>query len=183
METNHTQPASIRRCEAVLRDLANSIGVSEQTSTKDSSTKDEPQAMVLQKLFASLSSSKVPVRCKVCSDEGTEANSRAYISSNPLQITLCSNRLRGKDYGEVLAHEATHAFDFINKKCDFSTCEGLAYSEVRAARNAECLDSWSWRRRSCIERSATAATANLFPRQAKECVAQVLEAALADNSP
>ena len=39
---------------------------------------------------------------------------------------------------EALTHELVHAVDHAHDRCKFATCEGLAFSEVRAARDAEC---------------------------------------------
>mmetsp|Transcript_18797 Transcript_18797/g.34834 ORF Transcript_18797/g.34834 Transcript_18797/m.34834 type:complete len:128 (-) Transcript_18797:385-768(-) len=43
---------------------------------------------------------------------------------------------------EVLRHELVHAFDHCVKRRDLASCDGLACSEVRAAREAECRDNF-----------------------------------------
>lgn len=112
-----------------------------------------------------------------------QANTRAYITSES-EIVLCTNKLSSrKQIIEALTHEAVHSFDFANKRCDFSTCEGLAYTEIRAAAHAECSGYYpfEWFRSNCIKRVATNATSNMFPKNAaKECVAAMFEKAIAE---
>ena len=61
---------------------------------------------------------------------------------------------------EALTHELIHGYDYKLKRCDFSTCNGLAYSEVRAAREAECKNAYpfDFLNRWCIRRYAADAT-------------------------
>ena len=86
---------------------------------------------------------------------------------------------------ESLTHEAIHAYDYTNNKCDFHTCEGLAYTEVRAAREAECSGPYmfEWFRELCIKANASNATENMFPSGARKCVNSVYAAAVTDYSP
>ena len=124
------------------------------------------------------------VQCKACV-EPDEKNARAYIT-NDSEVILCNNRLKTKEkIEEALNHEAVHAYDFTNNRCDFNTCEGVAYSEIRAARNAECSGYYpfEWLRNSCIKATATNATGNIFPRAASKCVKSVFKAAVVDISP
>ena len=68
-------------------------------------------------------------------------------------------------------------------RLDLRSCENLAYSEVRAARDAECKDAWL-AGRYCIPNKAFMATSNLFPPdEARECLARVYDDAMADRSP
>lgn len=134
-------------------------------------------------LIHSLHEANVHIQCRRCSDQGTEGAARAYLADNPLRVVLCANRLQQKELPEALAHEATHAYDYLNKRVNFSTCEGLAYSEVRAARNAECSRSWKMFHKSCVRREAVRSTSNIYPDNAKLCVDQVLEKAYNDYCP
>lgn len=69
-----------------------------------------------------------------------EIKAQAYLETNPLQIIFCSNKIELKRdvYEQILKHELIHAYDYIFNRCDFKTCNGLAYSEIRAARDGEC---------------------------------------------
>ena len=71
--------------------------------------------------------------CKNCSDDGIEGSAKAYImDSQPNKIVLCANR--NKTYNEFYTsfiHEAIHSYDMNVKKLNLSTCDGLAYSEIR----------------------------------------------------
>jgi Peptidase M76 family len=100
-------------------------------------------------------------------------------------------QLREREIEEAIVHELTHAYDYINGRCDFSTCEGLAYSEVRAAREAECSELsgkyflFDWQKKQCVRDHAIRSTANLFPKtgEAQVCVDRVLDRALKDDAP
>lgn len=177
--TRHV-PESVARCETFLLDLMHSIEGKIETNAENA---DKTQSMnsTLQRLYSSLRSQNIPVECRICEKEGVERSARAFISS-PIRIVLCANRLSAQDYAEAFTHEATHAFDFVNGSCDFSNCDGLAYSEVRAARNAECASS-VFLKNYCIKSSATKATANLFPKEASDCVARAFEEAVKDYRP
>jgi hypothetical protein len=139
----------------------------------------------LKKLVSSEMNLKVS--CRECVKNGVEGNSRAFLFFPPFQIVLCTNRLQTKDIEEVIIHEAIHAFDFYNNRCDFKTCEGLAYTEVRAAREAECgsgIYPFKWMKDECVKYHATKSTANLFPKkQAAMCVDAVFLQAMADLTP
>ena len=74
--------------------------------------------------------------CRPCGNSKGEGNARAFIVDNPVNIVLCTNRLTVDDLEEVLVHEMTHAYDYKFGHYDLTTCEGLAASEVRAAREA-----------------------------------------------
>jgi hypothetical protein len=125
------------------------------------------------------------IMCRVC-DTPEERNARAYITSEA-EIVLCANRLRNKaDIQKSLTHEAVHAYDFSNNRCDFSTSDGTAYSEVRAARDAECagFHLCDWFRNRCIKSNAINATANMYGRSAAtKSVEAVFAAAVADIHP
>lgn len=59
----------------------------------------------------------------------------------------------------------------------------LAYSEVRAAREAECFSSTRFFKAVCVKDRATIATKNMFPSKGQECVRQVFEDAMKDHTP
>lgn len=186
-------PKSVAKCESFLLDLMRSIqGSMQQDGPANSDNHRSRQLQELQKsdpdgilhrLYSALQYKNVPVECRICQNDGVEGTARAFISAPPLRITLCANRLTNKEYTEALTHEATHAYDYVNGSCDFYTCEGLAYSEVRAARNGECATSWPMFKEGCIKRNAVKATSNLFPKDAPDCVARIFEQAMADARP
>lgn len=126
------------------------------------------------------------IRCKTCSDIGIEGTARAFITENPKEIILCNNRLPNRsDVTEVLIHESIHVYDYVNKICDFNTCDGIAYTEIRASRDAECSKyfPFQWMKYNCIKQTATSSTSNLFGKQANQCVMNVFEQAIQDHSP
>lgn len=129
--------------------------------------------------------SNIPVVCRSC-PAGEVDKACAYITDEP-EIVLCHNRLRSrKKLGEALMHESVHAYDFSNQMCDFGTCEGLAYSEVRAAREGDCTGFYpfEWLRRECVMQKAISSTASLHPRvEAERCVKAVYDTAVADLRP
>jgi hypothetical protein len=129
--------------------------------------------------------SDAAVFCRNCTAP-EEVGARAYITDLG-DIVLCSNKLRTKQHiKEALLHEGTHAFDFTNSRCDFGTCEGLAHSEVRAAREAECSGYYpfQWLRDRCIKEVAVNSTANMFGKaKAVACVDKVFTEAMADTAP
>ncbi len=141
----------------------------------------------LSKLISS-ESMNLKISCRPCSSEGVEGNARGFLKSPPFEIVLCTNRLHPYEIKEILTHEAVHAYDFHNKRCDFDTCKGLAFTEVRAAREGECKSRFyypfQWMRDDCVQKHATRSTANLFPRRdAVRCVADVFQEAMADKQP
>ena len=141
----------------------------------------------VKQLLESILPSKLEIVCRPCATDGLEGNARAVLlDSTPLQVVLCTNRLFEKDVEEAIIHELIHAFDYTKNRCDFSTCKGIAFSEVRAAREAECSGKYyplQWFKTNCVRNHATRSTANVFPEQAKQCVDEVLHSALQDKAP
>ena len=123
--------------------------------------------------------------CRKCKDTGAEGKSRALLLNSPLEIVLCTNRLTKDHYQEAITHELIHAFDFTTRRYDFSTCEGLARSEVRAAREAECAKEIHFFgiKNRCIQRKATKSTETLHPTNGEGCVRKVLFQAMRDLAP
>lgn len=160
--------------------------------------KEEPK---IKNYLKVLNSTPIDVLCKVCST-AAEENARAYLASDPLSIVLCSNRLRTKQaIEEALTHELVHAVDYVLERYDFSTCKGLAFSEVRAARDAECNRRFyfDFSKKRCIRQTAVDSTKvcrtvlvdviisdllqNLFPYDGADCVNKVFEDAMKDMFP
>ena len=67
---------------------------------------------------------------------------------------------------------------------DLRQCHSLAYSEVRAAREAECDSSLTnFTKGICVKDKAGVATGNMFPDGGRGCVCDVFEVAMADLAP
>ena len=91
---------------------------------------------------------------------------------------------------ESLVHELIHVYDHLVAHRDLRDCQQLAYSEIRAAREAECSEYFrgekflcSWFRQWCVKTTAIKATSSLFPNEATKCVNQVFDKAYYDTSP
>ena len=111
---------------------------------------------------------------------------RAYVRGPiPLSIILCSNRLSSQsEISEVLIHELTHVYDVFIRNMDLRQCHSLAYSEVRAARDAECHNSLTtFTRNICSKDKASVATKNMFPEEGRRCVCDVFDDAITDMAP
>ena len=67
---------------------------------------------------------------------------------------------------------------------DLRDCQQLAYSEIRAAREAECSHSLtSFTANICVKDKATVATKNMFVEDGRKCVCDVFETAMGDLGP
>ena len=67
---------------------------------------------------------------------------------------------------------------------DLRDCKQLAYSEVRAAREAECSNKMtSFTANFCAKDTATRATRNMFPERGRQCVCDVFDMAMKDLTP
>lgn len=127
------------------------------------------------------------IECRPCANSGPESGARAFVMGpTPLSIVLCSNRLSfetSEEMEQVLVHELMHVYDVRVNQLDLRACENLAYSEVRAAREAECAQAWL-AGRYCIKFKALSATSNLFPPdQARACIERVMKHAMQDSAP
>jgi hypothetical protein len=83
----------------------------------------------------------IELKCRRCETSGPEAGARAFLMGpQPLSIVLCHNRIDSDraEVEEILTHELVHLYDVQTLQLDLSDCETVAYSEVRAAREAEC---------------------------------------------
>jgi len=184
-----------------------SSSISSTTTTTAATSQHHTPSLL--KLSSSSSSSRIndfliatlpTIKCRPCSSTTVaEAGARAFIqrtsSSNNdrnkegLEIILCSNRLKKNEIEEALLHELVHYYDYYNNsQTDFSSCEGLAYSEVRAAREAECKGYYlypfeNWAKKKCVSYYASRSTCNMFPKNGSSCVDKVIDKAMKDLSP
>ena len=77
-----------------------------------------------------------------------------------------------------------HRIDVHSRQMDLRDCKSLAYSEVRAAREAECSNSLtSFTGNICAKDKATVATRNMFPEEGRKCVCDVFDRAIKDYAP
>jgi hypothetical protein len=140
-----------------------------------------------EKVKEELQGTNLLISCRPCLNEGVEGKARAFLEINPTKITLCTNRIqiRKAFIEDLLSHELVHAYDYLKGRCDFQTCLGLAYSEVRAAREGECRGFFLTEsfRVACIRNHAIKSTSNLFPNGSKQCVDEILPKALTDLKP
>ena len=174
-----TQLQSSSEGERVLlpTQLATSATTTEMVSTNSNKQQQQQQQ---EKQLDSLR-----IECRPCSSEGPEGGARAFVMGpDPLSVVLCSNRVSSRDeVEEVLVHELVHVYDVRVQRLDLRLCENLAYSEIRAATQAECANAWL-APSMCIRNNAVAATSNLFPTaQAKTCVQRVFPHASRDTAP
>jgi hypothetical protein len=133
--------------------------------------------------FEKLDKINIKISCIDCSTRGVKA--RGFLEVNPTAIKICADRIHPKEVKMLVDHELVHAYDYSLGRCDFSTGKGLAYSEVRAAREAEC-SGWflhEYFRADCIKDHATRSTLNLFPQGAAGFVEEVYESAILDLEP
>ncbi len=129
----------------------------------------------------------IELKCRKCASTGPEAGARAFLMGpQPLSVIVCHNRVNSEpaEVEEILTHELVHLYDVQTLQLDLQQCENLAYSEVRAAKAAECRDSWHPHLQSyCVRQKAICATNNLFPVEGRSCIQKVFEHAFADNRP
>ena len=113
----------------------------------------------------------MPILCTDCPKGGAVGAARAFFAETGADrttscITVCANRLRtAADVREALTHELVHAYDWHQRGAQsLASCEGLACSEVRAHREAECAKyaclpiGASFATNACVKRKATSAT-------------------------
>lgn len=145
---------------------------------------------------------KLKISCIDCSKRGIKA--RGFLEVDPMAIKICADRIQPTEVQMLVNHELVHAYDYSLGRCDFSTGQGLAYSEVRAAREAEC-SGWflhDYFRMRCIKDHATRSTEKIFSSStttsgsspgtgvppsammsAASCVDEVYESAMKDLEP
>jgi hypothetical protein len=85
----------------------------------------------------------------------------------------------------VLPRENNNIYpDAHSRKMNLRDCKQLAYSEVRAAREAECSNKMtSFTANICAKDTATRATRNMFPEIGRQCVCDVFDMAMKDLTP
>jgi hypothetical protein len=115
-----------------------------------------------------------------------KGGARAFLMGpTPLSVVVCHNRVRSHpdELSEILTHELVHLYDVQSSMLDLQQCENLAYSEIRAAKAAECSNSWKQLQSYCVKQKAICATNNLFPSEGRKCVQKVFSKAFSDNQP
>jgi hypothetical protein len=128
----------------------------------------------------------IELKCRKCASSGPEGGARAFLMGpQPLSVVVCHNRIQSDqtEVEEILTHELVHLYDVQTLQLDLQQCENLAYSEVRAAKAAECRDSWKQLQSYCVKQKAICATNNLFPLEGRKCIHTVFDKAFADNRP
>jgi inner membrane protease ATP23 len=94
-------------------------------------------------------------------------------------ITILHDRVHTRaDIEQLLVHELVHAVDHHVTKLDLSTCGGLACSEIRAAKLAECYASWNLGgvKKRCTRNFAETSTRMVFgPIHGPVCVDAVFD--------
>jgi inner membrane protease ATP23 len=144
------------------------------------SHKDIRIGLILQHL-----SLRPEVSCDVCDEKD---NATAYlIDSTPNKIVVCSNKNKNMtDIHDSILHEMIHSYDYHKNPTFFSTCEGLAHSEVRAAKYANCNKyfPFDFMKKNCILNQASNSTNNMYSNNdGGKCVKKVFDQAMHDDSP
>jgi hypothetical protein len=150
----------------------------------------------------------IPLICRPCAWTGQESKVRAFVTDNPMTMVFCNGRCEN-DLETILVHELTHLFDVHRLHLNLRECHDLAYSEIRAAKFAEChrqhdrspvVDGTSSNHHhtttngndvakvaKCIRRRAQAATSMAMPQQepqaVKSCIEDAYHRAMRDNRP
>jgi hypothetical protein len=101
---------------------------------------------------------------------------RGCFTHPPSAVTIFANRVAtGSDVAQLLAHELTHAADYLVHRMDLATCGELACSELRAASAAECADVRpAGARRRCVRDTAWISTDMVFRGVGGQCVDAVM---------
>ena len=136
-----------------------------------------------QHAFDKLKKENITFSCIDCSKIGVRA--RGFLQTNPLAIKICADRIKPSDVNTLVDHELLHAYDYSLGRCNFHSGEGLAYTEVRAAREGEC-SGWfplEYFRTSCIKSHATRATEAFYPKDGAQFVEKVYDMAMKDLEP
>lgn len=166
---------TVQECSQYLHDLLTSYDHVKTNNTRSNTA---------IKLLNHLANSDMNIVCGECSNSGNISKYRGFLQKEPFQIVLCANRIQKREIEEVLVHESTHAYDLINKKVDFNTCEGLAYSEIRAARNADCANDSPLTKDACISYRALLSTAcSHSESDAMKCITSQYSKAMKDIEP
>jgi hypothetical protein len=186
----------VDECQLMMKQLQQSYAKynQSQSQTNDFKSKVKEKDFLLFSLFDKVNKFEkhLSVECDIAPPE---IKARGYLlESKPYRIILCANHLSSPaDVEQLLRHELTHLYDHLSNRCSLSTCQGLAYSEVRAARNGECFSFLSSPMRrmiseklfpffyeSCVKSHSVASTRNLFPQDGEKCVKEVFNKAIKD---
>ena len=180
---NHLQ----RQCEKRIQELQTSF----QTFSDEYSDSLSSSNIILLRMLRSIQTrtSKLDIVCEEFVESvhpPSVRNARAYMTvcDYPRVILFPSELKTIRSIDETLRHELTHVDDYLQGKHDLSTCSGLAFSEIKAARNAECFRYrfFPWIQDACITGIATSATKNVFPEEGEECVKRMFNIAKKDIS-
>ena len=151
--------------------------------------KDDPHISLL------LNNIQLPPQfeCKNCDNINiNEQNIKAYLlqynnKEKPNKIILCTDSNSSSSHLKVaLKHELIHAYDLSNKRYDFEDCHGLAHTEIRAAREADCNQHYflfDFMKEACIIDKASSSTNSIYKGRGRECVKEVYDSAMRDNEP
>ena len=139
------------RANSIVPALATSVRINDDnsvTSTTPTSTHsyndddaDDDDSTTTQRTTQIKNPLTIELYCRKCSQKGPEAGARAFLMGpEPLSIVLCHNRIQSDrdEIEEILTHELIHLYDVQTLQLDLTDCETVAYSEIRAAREAEC---------------------------------------------
>ena len=139
------------RANSIVPALATSVRINDDnsvTSTTPTSTNsynddnaDDDDSTTTQRTTQIKNPLTIELYCRKCSQKGPEAGARAFLMGpEPLSIVLCHNRIQSDrdEIEEILTHELIHLYDVQTLQLDLTDCETVAYSEIRAAREAEC---------------------------------------------
>lgn len=150
-----------------------------------------------KKIKSKLKNLKHPpnIKCGVC-----DVHARGYFSASSSKakktdIILCSNVIKNReDFETTLLHELTHASDHLTQKYNLSSCEGLASSEIQAAKAAECREGCylfskvcifgnvcDYFRKRCVKSYALNSTVKVFPKKGKSCIEKVFHKCYYNN--
>tara|TARA_B100000795_G_scaffold190927_1_gene145511 strand:- start:2151 stop:2924 length:774 start_codon:yes stop_codon:yes gene_type:complete len=141
--------------------------------------------------------------CRHCTNTGVEGTARAFYADPPPQLIFCTKRVRSANQMEdCFVHEMIHAVDHCTRDMNLRKCDALACSEIRAAREAECLNSYipEWKgekikvpwaitymgftKEGCVRDNATRATQALFPgKVGAACVNKMFDQCFKDTVP
>lgn len=183
-----TLPNLLRRYSALLIENSNNESSSYAPHPLATSVSSSQEATALEQQQQQQSSQPLTIelKCRKCLTSGPEGGARAFLMGpQPLSIVLCHNRIHSskEEVQEILTHELVHLYDVQTLQLDLQQCENLAYSEVRAAKAAECRNAWSQLQPYCVKQKAICATNNLFPLQGRTCIQKVFAQAFQDNRP
>ena len=155
--------------------------------------KKNDQNRMLLDFLNSDSAQNLKLICKRCGMESIERSARAFFSSNGTDhsVTICENRIKTQDaFDQTLKHEMIHAVDYCKRGMDFSDCDMLACSEIRAAKYAECenfpgfFDLNFGPKYSCAASTAKrATTAGHCKEEGEECVERMMNKCFRDTVP